>query len=78
MVANLPRHLVALERFIGNALGESEKDKVRFVLADDLAGMFADRTPTEATEKIVKGWRVKSTISKSAVARYLGALNQLP
>lgn len=78
MVANLPRHLVALERFIGNALGESEKDKVRFVLADDLAGMFADRTPTEATEKIVKGWRVKSTTNKSAVARYLGALNELP
>jgi Type IV secretion-system coupling protein DNA-binding domain len=78
MVANLARHLVALERFIGSALGEIESAKVRYVLADDIAGMFASHSPALATEKIVKGWRVKSTINKNAVARYLGGLTQFP
>ncbi len=78
MVANLPRHLVALERFIGSALGETENGKVRYVLVDDIAEMFAGHSSALETEKIVKGWRVKSTINKNAVARYLGSWTQLP
>lgn len=65
VVAALPRHLVSLERFIGQSLGEGEICKVRFVLADDLAGLFADVVPAPQVEKVVRGYRVRSKISAS-------------
>lgn len=60
VVAALPRHLVSLERFIGQSLGESESGLVRFVLADELAELFEGQATPEASEKVVRGWRVRS------------------
>jgi Type IV secretion-system coupling protein DNA-binding domain len=60
VVAALPRHLVSLERFIEPSLGEGETGKVRFVLVDDLGGLFGGQVAPEVSEKMVRGWRVKS------------------
>jgi hypothetical protein len=36
---------------------------VRFVLADDLGEMFAGELSPEQTEKVVRGYRVRSSIN---------------
>jgi hypothetical protein len=70
VVASLPRHLTALERFIGANLDESERAKCRFVGADDLDGLLVGDVPVERSEKVVRGWRVRSKIGDSeAVVR---------
>jgi Type IV secretion-system coupling protein DNA-binding domain len=61
VVAALPRHLVSLERYIGQSLGEGEGGLVRFVLADDLGSIFAGALSTEQAEKVVRGYRVRSS-----------------
>lgn len=70
VVAALPRHLVSLERFIGSSLGEGEADKVRFLLADDLGGLFAGQAEAGENESIVRGWKVRSNgAERSALLR---------
>ena len=68
VVAALPRHLVSLERFIGSSLGEGEADKVRFLLADDLGGLFGGQVAAVVSEKVVRGYRVRSSQTAGKVA----------
>lgn len=72
VVAALPRHLLSLERFIGAALGEGERSSVRFILADDVDRLFAEQVTPIVSEKVVRGYRVKS--NTNAVGHYLSGL----
>lgn len=76
VVAALPRHLISLERFIGQSLSEGEAGKVRFVLADDLGGLFKGQVAVSESEKIVRGYRVRSSRTAGKVAIH-NALMQL-
>jgi Type IV secretion-system coupling protein DNA-binding domain len=68
LVASLPRHLLSLERYIPSALDENEHQKLRFVLADDLGSMFDGNVETDMSEKVVRGWSVRSTLAGSEAA----------
>ena len=57
MVAQLPRHLLSLERYITGKLSESERNHVRFMSPDDAGSLFEGG---EKVEKVVRGWRVES------------------
>lgn len=65
VIASLPRHILSLERFITANLDESDRSKVRYLLTDDLGGVFADAVPQEQAEKVVRGYRVRSKIAGS-------------
>jgi hypothetical protein len=78
VVAALPRHLVSLERFIGSSLGEVERGLVRYVLVDDLGGLFEGQVAPAVSEKVVRGYRVKSnssTLKQSTHAVLANAIN---
>lgn len=61
VVAALPRHLLSLERYITANLDEPDRARVRYMLADDLGVLFAGEVPVEQAEKVVRGYRVRST-----------------
>jgi Type IV secretion-system coupling protein DNA-binding domain len=63
VVAALPRHLLSLERFIAANLDEPDRARVRYVLADDLGRLFAGDVTLEQAEKVVRGYRVRSSSS---------------
>lgn len=60
VVAALPRHLSSLERFIGQSISEGERGMVSYLLASDLGGLFEGQVAPAASEKVVRGYRVKS------------------
>jgi Type IV secretion-system coupling protein DNA-binding domain len=77
VVAVLPRHLVSLERFVGQCLSDDERGKVRFVLADNLKELFAGQVVAEQTDKVVRGYRVKSNNSVLKQSTYTVLANSI-
>ena len=79
VVAALPRHLLSLERYITASLDEPDHSSVRYILADNLGGLFADVVPLEQAGKVVRGYRVRSTsnagrsIISDAIRNLLGS-----
>jgi hypothetical protein len=74
VVAALPRHLVSLERFIGQSLGESERRIVCYLMVDAIGGLFAGQIRPDVTEKLVRGYKVRSKVSESSSSLIRGAL----
>ena len=65
LVAGSERHQKSLTKHIGASLSDAERDKVLFLTEDDLAARFEnEQEGAEATETIVRGYKVRSS-SKS-------------
>jgi hypothetical protein len=63
LVANSERHRVGLERFIILKLSESEREKTSFLTLEGVERLLRDLAPSaEMRDKVVRGWRVQSSI----------------
>jgi hypothetical protein len=79
LISQNERHLKSLTTFVGNALAESDRPKVRFLHPDMIVGYLGqDHAPME-TEQIVRGYKVKvvggndadATLRKAAIAEVM-------
>jgi Type IV secretion-system coupling protein DNA-binding domain len=62
LVANTDRHRIGLERFIRIKLTETKNEKMSFLTLEGVEERLRDLAPSaEMKEKVVRGYRVKST-----------------
>lgn len=70
LVAHSERHCTSLRRFIRPQLTESELNKTSFLLPDQVGDMLRSlATPAAPSENIIKGYRVKSSVSSAHEGR---------
>ena len=70
LIANSERHRTGLERYVTANLSPAEQEKIRFLIPDQLEGLLQEvAPPTPKGENLVKGYRVRSSVSASREGR---------
>jgi hypothetical protein len=69
LIANTARHRNGLDRYVREALSDGENERLRIIDVEDLPNLLSNDAESEAGEKIVRGYRVRSKAPDTQLLR---------